>query len=255
MQRSGQQEAAGCGLHPDDAPAAWCVLARPATSAVRHGRCAAAGVRRRTVCTPEMALTTVDLPCATWPMVPAVGAEVRSSGIQAGGKQPWPLQHAAGNAALAVTQAPGCASEASAPAVTHTNVDGGLPRDDLGRQRCEFGHIKGAQVLRQAGWSGVSGGRQAAAAPQAWLPGGNAPPAALAMRSSLDKQPRLACRGCQRGERLPSVLGKPACPADRLTCSLSPLPALLAMAATAVLPAGPCLPRLLPSLKQLQRWC
>lgn len=35
-------------------------------------------VRRRcsgllTVCTPEIALTTVDLPCATWPMVPAAG--------------------------------------------------------------------------------------------------------------------------------------------------------------------------------------
>lgn len=25
---------------------------------------------KRTVCTPEMALTTVDLPCATWPIVP-----------------------------------------------------------------------------------------------------------------------------------------------------------------------------------------
>jgi len=25
---------------------------------------------KRTVWTPEMALTTVDLPCATWPMVP-----------------------------------------------------------------------------------------------------------------------------------------------------------------------------------------
>ena len=24
----------------------------------------------RTVCTPEMAFTTVDLPCATWPIVP-----------------------------------------------------------------------------------------------------------------------------------------------------------------------------------------
>ena len=24
----------------------------------------------RTVCTPEMAFTTVDFPCATWPMVP-----------------------------------------------------------------------------------------------------------------------------------------------------------------------------------------
>ena len=27
---------------------------------------------KRTVCTPEMAFTTVDLPCATWPMVPAL---------------------------------------------------------------------------------------------------------------------------------------------------------------------------------------
>ena len=26
---------------------------------------------KRTVCTPLMAFTTVDLPCATWPMVPA----------------------------------------------------------------------------------------------------------------------------------------------------------------------------------------
>lgn len=25
---------------------------------------------KRTVCTPDMALTTVDFPCATWPMVP-----------------------------------------------------------------------------------------------------------------------------------------------------------------------------------------
>lgn len=25
---------------------------------------------KRTVCTPEIALTTVDLPCATWPIVP-----------------------------------------------------------------------------------------------------------------------------------------------------------------------------------------
>lgn len=25
---------------------------------------------KRTVCTPEMAFTTVDLPCATWPIVP-----------------------------------------------------------------------------------------------------------------------------------------------------------------------------------------
>ena len=28
---------------------------------------------KRTVCTPVMALTTVDFPCATWPMVPGVG--------------------------------------------------------------------------------------------------------------------------------------------------------------------------------------
>eukprot|EP00982_Pelagococcus_subviridis_P009374 30919-Pelagococcus_subviridis.AAC.8 len=27
---------------------------------------------KRTVCTPEMALTTVDLPCATCPIVPAI---------------------------------------------------------------------------------------------------------------------------------------------------------------------------------------
>ena len=25
---------------------------------------------KRTVCTPEIAFTTVDLPCATWPIVP-----------------------------------------------------------------------------------------------------------------------------------------------------------------------------------------
>lgn len=57
--------------------------------------------------------------------------------------------------------------KASGPTFKRTNVDCGLPRDDLGRQRCEFAHIKGAQVLRQAEKPADEQRQQATAEPPA----------------------------------------------------------------------------------------
>ena len=39
---------------------------------------------RRHTCTPDMAFTTVDLPCATWPMVPIlmVACRLITSGVR-----------------------------------------------------------------------------------------------------------------------------------------------------------------------------
>ena len=48
---------------------------------------------KRTVCTPLMALTTVDLPCATCPIVPA-GACYWWELVGNQGKEKWPCAHA-----------------------------------------------------------------------------------------------------------------------------------------------------------------
>ena len=41
---------------------------------------------KRTVWTPEIALTTVDLPCATWPIVPVVWVEGVNECVIDGGR-------------------------------------------------------------------------------------------------------------------------------------------------------------------------
>lgn len=70
-----------------------------------------------TVCTPEIAFTTVDFPWATWPMVPK-----REEG---GGQNVYQtLQR-----------------HRIRSAVSHTDIDGGLSADDLRRERCQGRHV------------------------------------------------------------------------------------------------------------------
>lgn len=82
----------------------------------------------RTVCTPEMALTTVDLPCATCPIVPGGGQSVGESGRKGRRRR----------SAEPPSHYVLCSISAAA---SLTDVDSRLPANDLRAQRRQLGHI------------------------------------------------------------------------------------------------------------------
>ena len=118
-----------------------------------------------------MDLTTVDLPCATCPMVPDGGAPSLWVRRNVHGGLPDALRSGAGRHERWLQARPSEArsakkeveAEAEAEAVAgaagrhgraapRTDVDRRLARDDLGRERVEGGDVEGGEVLLGQAW-------------------------------------------------------------------------------------------------------